>query len=329
MIASLHELRFNIMVKRIFRIGGYFLLILFIFILRGMCADDPKHTEYSHANNIIKTKNGGKYIGFRNNKDIRREYIKITGIKVPEKDYSFSCTRSIDGSELYMVETNNNYNAIVHSCAIIKNGKCKKTYKNLSIVPEKVGFFIPERRIIFLLNDLGYSGLAEQPGKNEKNVFYKVGRIISRFGKYYIDAPNKFLDRDTTATLYLTDNISNKYLVNIPKGYLLNDVLEINKGFLMIFSDRTHTKLLMQFFNSENKYVNAVRQFKIPKKWKWLGLGYTSLSVVEYNPAGTDMILYAGQDSVLLCALYMLDIKNNKLTYLGIRRWQYYYQKDQ
>jgi len=159
------------MAKRKYNIAKCF-FFLFIFLFRRIDADNSIQTEYSHANNIIKSKNGGKYIGFRNNKDIRREYIKITGIQVPEKDYSFSCTRSIDGSELYMVETNNSYNTIVRSCAIIKNGKCQKTYKNLSIMPEKVGLYIPERRIIFLLNDLGYVGTAEQPGKNENNVFY-------------------------------------------------------------------------------------------------------------------------------------------------------------
>ena len=275
----------------------------------------------THVNpNIIHSEYGGYFICFKdyNDKDIRRYYVNKTGIYVPDGNYNFSCTRNLEGSQLFMVETDSKYNITIRSCAVFEKEKLKISFKDLYLkIPGARGGLKPSE-IFYLFNKLGYLIPDSTP-------YYGRNSSLSHFGRYYY-VKDDIKDRDgiTSISLHSISDKKEICILQLPYKYWISGVLEVQDGVMVIFVNNKITKIMINRIQEMNNPSIITTEYEIPPKW----CGYTSFSIVEYHPNGDEIIFYCGQDYPLKGRLYLLNTNINKFYYISSSRWKYFFVND-
>lgn len=256
--------------------------------------------------NILKSEYGGRYIFFKDYKDLRKYYIENSNISVPESGYDLSCDRNSDGTLLFMVETDKKQHFTIKSCAVFQKDYLLKSFDGLNIQFSNPRFGMTPPSIFHLFNTLGYPISEFTPGDiNYKN--------YSRFGMYYYEESEvKGADDSSTITLYSKMEDRKICSLKLLSNYRLTQVLEIQNGIMVIYVNEENSKLIINRINTKDKMEIRINQYNIPDS-TW---GFTSLSIKEYNPKGNEIILYAGQDFPLRGSLFLLDTVKDKIIFL-------------
>lgn len=297
-----------------------FFILLFLFLLIFISLHYNLGKWIKFKKNILISEYGGNYIFFKNYKDILQYYNKKTRIHVPYSDYSFSCARNLDGSLLFMVETDKHYNFTIRSCAVFHKDKLLKTFNDLNIKFFHSRFNLKPPAVFYLFNKLGYPISEFTPGDiNYKN--------YSRFGMYYFEK-SEVKDKDDSSTISLYSRINDQKLcdLKLPTKYRMSDVLEINDGVIVIFVNKKNNNIILNSIHTQDKFEIKTNQYDIPNIY-W---GYTSLVIEEYNPNGSEFIIYTGQELPLKGALFLLDTVKGEFKFITrlYYRWHIFYIKD-
>jgi hypothetical protein len=264
---------------------------------------------------VIDSEYSGYYICFRDYKDIRQYYVDKTRIFVPNENYRFSCTRNLDGSQLFIVETDSKYNITIKSCAVFEKDNFIKTFKDLDLKVPGSRYILKPSEIFHLFNKLGYF-------IPDLSLHYDWNPSRSHFGRYYY-VKDDIRDRDgiTSISLHSISDKKETGVLQLPNKYRISGVFEIQDGVMLIFVDKEITKIIINRIKVMNNPSISTNEYIIPQKW----CGYTSFSIVEYHPNGDEIIFYCGQDYPLKGKLFLLNTKNEGIQYIkNSRLWCFF-----